>query len=1216
MLAPGTPLAGYTIDRLLGQGGMGVVYEATQESLARRVALKVLSPALADQPGFHERFRREGLIQARLGHPHVVPVYEAGTSEHGHFIAMQFIEGGDLRSLVRGERTDTAAVIALLGQVADALDAAHAAGLLHRDVKPHNILVDNAGHAYLADFGLGRGGDQLSLTATGDFVGTVHYAAPEQVRGERPTPAGDIYSFGVVLHEALTGSLPFSGPAAAVLFAHVESPPPRVTDMRPDLAPAIDEVLSRALAKDPESRYASARELVAAARAALAPAGGATRLRPPVAVPPAALPAFLRDARRDGFVAREAELEALERFAETTAADGTRRLCVVSGDAGLGKTRLVAEFCQQASTRGTVILGGRVQEEALVPYQPFREAVDEWVARASHAALAALPAASQAELSRAVPRLRERMPDLPEPLTGDPDGDRYRLFQGFTSLLAGLSAPSGPVVLVLDDLQWADPGTVLLLRHLLRAPELRGLAVIATFRDGETSGDPGVESLFTDLHRDGVLERFPLRGLREEAIGKLVSALAGKKQPSALARQVARATDGNPFFAVELARHLSENAGSESVVPEGVKGVVGRRLARLGDGVREVLEWAAVLGRDFDADALAALTGSHDDELVDYMDHACATRLVEEIRGQPGAYRFSHALVRETVRERLSGARRARMHAVVFAWMTEDASSQSALGLVAYHAHEAQRLVDPARALEFAESAGAAALDALAFEDAATQFERALAACDRLPNPDPARRLSLLLRVADAQLKAARTDESFETFLVACEAARDAGDALALGEAALGLGWSLNWGRMASIEDGRQPAMARTLEEAIEAQAPGDSELKARLLASLAIQNYFADSRARKMELSIAASEMARRLGSPYTTAYALNSLHYSAWGPDSSPRERLEIANEMLEAAQAAGNLELTLMAHVWRVVDFIEMGDRDAAEREAQVQRTLAERMRQPRHEHLAAMRQAAFAILDGRFAEAERIAESVTTDQRAVDTSDLFMAFAVQVFAIRLQQGRVDEMIEPVSAFVEQYPALPAWRAAKASALAEAGHVGEAAAEVERLASDGFAFPRDSTFPVAVAKTTEAAIAVGALHHLPTLKTLLAPLADRMLMVGHNSVCDGPVALKLAQIAEALGDLDEAQVWFESALAGAMSLRSAPLVAETQVRYGAMLMRRGDDESRRRGVALVRAGAEEASEHGFVRIARIAAAVTGAVDSESFMNATTVRRPAPAG
>ena len=292
MLATGTVIAGYRIERGLGQGGMGVVYEATQLSLNRTVALKLLAAQLGEDVDFRERFRREGMIQAGIDHPHIVPVYEAGDVDGALFIAMRLVRGSNLKELIRAGDVGAARGLAILAPVADALAVAHEAGLIHRDIKPQNILVGPGDHGYLADFGLTKGPELASLTKTGQFLGSIDYVAPETVNGRPATAPSDTYALAAVLFECLTGQVPFSRPSeAAVLFAHVADPPPDVSALRPDLPPALDDVIARGMAKRPEERHASPRALLEDAAQALARSGAASeRGRRACRIVPAARP--------------------------------------------------------------------------------------------------------------------------------------------------------------------------------------------------------------------------------------------------------------------------------------------------------------------------------------------------------------------------------------------------------------------------------------------------------------------------------------------------------------------------------------------------------------------------------------------------------------------------------------------------------------------------------------------------------------------------------------------------------------------------------------------------------------------------------------------------------------------------------------------------------------------------------------------------------------
>ncbi|MGO9750108.1 MAG: serine/threonine-protein kinase [Solirubrobacteraceae bacterium] len=316
---------GYSLRRLLARGGMGSVYLATQLSSGRPVAIKVLHETFREDATCVARCRREAELQRALEHPHIVPVLASGESELGPYIVMQMIDGPSLRTLIRVGQLAPPEALDLLGGIASALDYAHARGVLHRDVKPHNVLVEHGTHAWLADFGLTRAvEDATGLTSTGGLVGTFDYLAPEIAHGERASVSSDLYAFAVTIFQALTGSLPFAATSqAAALFAHAGAPRPRASEVAPELPPAVDAVLQSGMAALARDRPPSAGVLLEDVRSAiglepLAPAESATSQTSAVTVTSAGEPAT---AGADQSTAQRSEAAAADR----AAAVGARR---------------------------------------------------------------------------------------------------------------------------------------------------------------------------------------------------------------------------------------------------------------------------------------------------------------------------------------------------------------------------------------------------------------------------------------------------------------------------------------------------------------------------------------------------------------------------------------------------------------------------------------------------------------------------------------------------------------------------------------------------------------------------------------------------------------------------------------------------------------------------------------------------------------------------
>ncbi|MDQ3956074.1 MAG: protein kinase [Actinomycetota bacterium] len=277
----GDEFAGYRIEAVLGRGGMGIVYRAEHIGLERKVALKLLSESLSEDDAFRRRFIRESKLAASMDHPNIIPIYEAGEHEGLLYISMRYVDGSDLKQIIRTQGfLDAAISLLLLEQVGSALDSAHARGLVHRDVKPHNMLIATpaglaSDHVYLSDFGLAKHvSSRTEVTATGTFMGTIDYVAPEQIEGKEIDKRIDIYSLGCVLFECLTGTVPFQGDTdVAIAHGHVAELPPSICEVRRDLPSGLDKVLSTALAKNPGDRYQSGGELISAARTVLEAAG-------------------------------------------------------------------------------------------------------------------------------------------------------------------------------------------------------------------------------------------------------------------------------------------------------------------------------------------------------------------------------------------------------------------------------------------------------------------------------------------------------------------------------------------------------------------------------------------------------------------------------------------------------------------------------------------------------------------------------------------------------------------------------------------------------------------------------------------------------------------------------------------------------------------------------------------------------------------------------
>jgi predicted ATPase len=498
------------------------------------------------------------------------------------------------------------------------------------------------------------------------------------------------------------------------------------------------------------------------------------------------------------FVGREAELAGLTADLEATLA-GRGGVVLLAGEPGIGKTRLAEELATAAAARGALALWGRCWEgEGAPAFWPWVQIIRAHVQAADPAALRQEMGAGAADIAQLVPALRERLPDLPAPPPTEPKAARFRLFDSLAGFLRAAAARR-PLLLVLDDLHWADAPSLALLRFVSRELEQAGPLVVGIYRHTEVDrGHPLVATL-ADLTR-GRGRRLLLGGLDEHDVASFVALVAGVEPSPELAAAVHQQTDGNPFFVTEVVRLLASQGplaagetGSPALtagLPEGVKAVVAERLGRLSGGCRRVLEVAAVFGRDFELRALQPASGLDAERLLGLLEEAEAARVIGAIPGGLGRWRFAHALVREVLYEGLPAARRVRLHGCVGEALEAvyAAGPGPHLAELAHHFVAAAPGGEVARAVRVATLAGRRALELLAWEDAAGLFERALAALELAKRPDQQQRCELLLDLGEARMAASDVAAARAAYQQAGELARRIGAPEALARAGLSLG--------------------------------------------------------------------------------------------------------------------------------------------------------------------------------------------------------------------------------------------------------------------------------------------------------------------------------------------------------------------------------------------------------------------------------------------
>ncbi|MDQ5854899.1 MAG: AAA family ATPase, partial [Actinomycetota bacterium] len=599
----------------------------------------------------------------------------------------------------------------------------------------------------------------------------------------------------------------------------------------------------------------------------------------PLPVSSLPLPALLTEVSRI-FIGRDDELGRLGQLWKEASA-GQRRVAFIAGEPGVGKTRLAAELAERVHDEGAAVLAGHCDEGLGVPYQPFVEALHHFVEDAPH--LSTRLGRYGGELARLIPELRERVPDLPAPLRSDPETERYRLFDAVAAWL-GAASVEEPLLLVLDDLQWAAKPTLLLLRHVVRAPDVKRVFVLGTYQDTELTDDHPLVEIVADLRRQGSVERFSLSGLDGMGVAALVEHAAGRtlqKEGLALARAIYQETAGNPFFVREVLRHLVETGAVEKQeggwaarlrveemgITEGIRDVVGRRLSRLAEDTNKVLRVAAVAGTEFELPVVRA-AGSFDEErLLSALEEAAGARLV--IEASATRYRFSHALVRAALYEGMTAARRVVLHRRV-AEAIETCHQGTLDDYLPALAHHWAKASAPAgatpRAVDYAARAGERALTQLAYDEAIQYYRQALELLVVAHGSvDEVRRLELLIALGDAQRRAADPGHR-QTLLGAARLAQTRRDPESLARAAL----ATNRGAF-SVSARVDGEIVSVLEDALDAISRADSPLRARLMVNLAAELSFTPRQNHHHQLANEALAMARRLGDPATLGHVLN---------------------------------------------------------------------------------------------------------------------------------------------------------------------------------------------------------------------------------------------------------------------------------------------------------------------------------------------------------
>lgn len=874
-----------------------------------------------------------------------------------------------------------------------------------------------------------------------------------------------------------------------------------------------------------------------------------------------------RDTGLPPFVGRVSEL-ALLRSLLDAAAGGRGSLVLLSGEPGIGKSRLADEAVELARARGFATGWGRSWESGgAPPFWPWRRALRSAFGNDLDDLVEDLVPAVRG-------RLGAVLPDLGGPdRVGNTQEDRFALFDAVSTLLRR-TADDRPVLLVLDDLHASDESSLLLLRFV--ADELRDARFLAigTYRSTEARSDESIDRLITDLAREH--QHVPLGGLDPDGIRQLAEVHGDRSEPSHVSELV-EATGGNPFFAVEMLRLRA--AGEGWSLPDTVRGTLLQRLERLPGEVRRVLEVAAVVGRRLEPTLIARVAARPAQEVVATLDRCVIDGVLVEVEGR---YRFAHGLFRETIYDRLPPSERARLHAAVLGELESLRGAEVGRHLdeLAHHALVAGEEL-AGRAIDYAEGAGRRASDHLAFEEAARHYRRAVDAADRA-NVGWERLVELLLGQGGALNAAGQVEAAREVHLRVVDLARHHGEPEALARAALGVA-GLHWDTFATNE--RAVALLR---EALDALPARDHPLRVRCLARLGYELGWGTGYEGR-EPADQALAMADRLGDPELVALCLSSCRL-ARGYDRPLAVLVEEVDRTIDAATSAGELHVELFAMVVRVALDVRAGDRVAAERDIAAHARRAEMYRLPYHRWWARVHAALLSQTDGLLDEAERLASDAAAFGARINPNMAMSVFGAQYWAILLERDQAESAFEMFRALPEEALRPPVMQLGMRTMEVWRGNVGAARRVVDEWFRDGFAgIPVDPTRPGVLHHLATLAVATDHREAAAALVDLLRPLESEVVSASGFAVF-GTYAFHLARLSTLLERWDDAERDLDLADRVAARLEAPVLAGWARHARARYLMARSETGGAR---SLLQEIAHRASVAGHLRLAADAAA-----------------------
>lgn len=1210
----------YVVRSFLGEGGRKRVYLAHDERLDRDVAIAVIRSEGLDDDA-RSRVQREAQAMGRLGdHPHIVTVHDVFEDEGVPIIVSRYMAGGAVDDVLKNSeehRLPIERVIEIAAQICEALAHAHSRGVIHRDLKPGNVWLTADGAAMLGDFGLAMALDRSRMTMQGMMVGTLAYMSPEQALGRGSDPRSDLYALGAMLYEMVTGRPPFMGEdAVAIISQHINTPPVAPSWHNPQVVKPLESLILRLLNKAPDERPASAADVAAQLRTVTQVRDGQSVVQEIAAT--ASAPNDVRGVDWSVFVAREKEMEQLKDSLER-ANSGRASLVTVVGDPGIGKTRLVEEFSVYARLRGWQMLTGRSYEtQASVAYRPFVDALRQYVRSQPDEEIARQLGSGVGQVAHLVSELRERFPAAPHAPNADPDTERLRMFESVAHFLRS-AAQETPMLLVLEDLQWADAPTVHMLQHVVRGTANDRVMLVCAFQEDELAKDHALAVAMPELRRHQGFKRLPLAPFTRSEVNALLGAIEPSEESlnerRALAAVLTPQTGGNPLFLQEGVNYLIETGKivheggrwtshvtdvADLAIPPGIRDTFLRRVERLSDPCVKALTRASALGRSFSWEVFLAVSDAPEDTLIELLEEALEARLLTELPStavSAASYEFVSSQLRQTLYEQLSGPRRALLHREIGEALERlfEAELDAHLAELAYHFGQATSQAHALKAADYAGRAGDRAREMSAWDDAARHYELAVRSLDRAHAPNDEARCHVLLALAECNHLLGRYHPNVELLRQAGEIARGLPSAELLAEAAM------QFERMAQVSEldlvserlalldealmmlGAEDSTQRVLVLCHRVQAAAAAAAARAGRASIGFLAYAGEKEAAVLGQAREALAIAERLGDDRLMATAAYFLHAYDWTPDND-RERLALAERGLAAARNARDGRMEADLTLARAYDLLPLGEVVEFRRNAEILAATVQRAGYYGAEYWHAAMLVIIETAEGSLATAdERLADY---SSRPGSATAGFTAIG-QRYYLRLLQGRVSEMEDVLRAVVVQWRGVPLIRAGLALIHASGGRTDEALREIDELTADNLGgVSRDLLWMATLVTLVDACAEADESAPAQALYDALLPYASGNVAISGTATA-GSAARVLGRLATLLERWELAEEHYQAAIEANEGMGFGAWVAMTRLHYGDMLQRRNGPGDRARAAALLQQALDAAQEMGMAKV-----------------------------